>query len=316
MPNACAIVGSNKYMEESVRTITPEQYETTIAERLTPGAALEKPAVYHLGVGRNKACIRQTGAYVTNVTLAKGRDAAVPILYGPTTVEELLPVKLNASHAMMQMTYGDQHGPARNIDYEYVRGHDGRKMADVHLHSVAPAEGLQITRYFKLEPGLFQIKTGLANPRRVAKPGSQPPRQRLGEHLYFNLPGGNAEGLQLIAKDGSNPLSDPDVLQKAMRGESQYWSDPAGALEVIFPDSTTGSGKHLSVVAEAQLFDIEGTVSTPGEQGWLLWRRQNTDSICIEPVWGYGEHGVITDAKGFSLPIGSMAMLTTTIELL
>src|SRR6266540_3132174 len=196
----------------------------------------------------------------------------------------------------------------------------GEKGDRLNLRAKVPKDGLQINRAFKLthsdpnerKSGQFEIATSLKNN------SQQPVRQRLGEHLYFNLPHGKSAGLRIANGDGTDPLENPAVIQEAMAGNFQMWPS-SGPLEVVFPEDD----KHFLLAASVELRDADGKElpTGPMEMGWMLWHRpglvvnEDDELLCIEPVFGYDKRGADVSDGGFELPIGAIATLRTAISL-
>ncbi len=295
--------------------VTAKDFEIRMENRSQPDARVSSDT-YSMLVGKARATVRLAGAYITDLTLVDLDGWPHQVLAG----EKGDRVKLSASHGMSQKEYGDQHGRGRRVDYSIVSDTSARQFARLNLRAKVPKDGLQINRAFKLthsdpnerKSGQFEIATSLKNN------SQQPVRQRLGEHLYFNLPHGKSAGLRIANGDGTDPLENPAVLQEAMAGNFQMWPS-SGPLEVVFPEDD----KHFLLAASVELRDADGKElpTEPMEMGWMLWHRpglvvnEDDELLCIEPVFGYDKRGADVSDGGFELPIGAIATLRTAISL-
>ncbi len=264
-----------------------EQFEAMVEERMQPGFRYDHPTLetfskYAEGadeqqnpdepLARAGFRMRREGGYIIECALRNPNGELTQVLYKPP---DLSVAKLDASHAMSPVGpydgLGGQHGFARWADYEKEttesypesvfltsKSPDGQPLLE-RSAEVVDDDVLSITSsLYNLTPELLRIS--------------------LGEHLYFALPDGIADGLRIGSNEAT--LAEPPNLKEIMAGRTQFWPDFNGEAVVDFPD-----GKRIQINARA--------TTTTGDLpvGILLWHRAGTESICIEPTLGYVQDG-------------------------
>lgn len=279
--------------------ISRQQFADQVAERSAPGYHYVQPEIYSLSAEEGaKVDIRLQGAYITEaclqrtVTLCGDADSS--------------PAKLNASHGMTQKDrLSGQHGPGRWADWIEVhpRSHNN-KDSEVLLEAVLPPGAIRLRRSFELHD-----QRSLVIESTVTNTSKKVSCQRLGEHLYFALPEGDLAGLQIVSHD--LPLKDPDVREQ-VRADGWFWPGFDGDLIVQFPDKKLLLRSSVEIVSsEGQLLD-----SSDHPLGMMVWQRQGTESICLEPLWGYNERGTDVSDEGFTLAVGATAAMRTKISVI
>jgi len=242
--------------------------------------------------------VRLRGAYITGCELTSPQTGnRIAVLYSDkkTTVP-----KLTATHAMIPAGpyegIGGQHGFPRWADYHEFPLDDGpngeKRLA---VQAKRSDEGLSLTKQFELSDSTLISRTTVASWENITEHTS------IGEHLYFSLERGNINGLQvdgqslneLLGKGSEDILVNGGTLVYGFGGEAT----------ITFP-----AGHSIKLSAS-----FEGHTKYPPIM-WI-WKRQDSPSICFEPVVGV-EHLGEGDRAGVTIEPHSSGTLTTKIELL
>lgn len=261
--------------------------------------ALEVPIdSAELRVGESLVDIRLRGAYITDGRLTSlSTGNTVPLFYSDAQIWHS---KISATHAMVP--YGDngelssgQHGFPRWADYSQVSyGKHQEGMQQIILEAQQGERGVSLLRTIELAQDSLMIKNTIHNT------GARKQRTSIGEHVYFNLTYGDFEALR-IDNQGIDELFGEGSKTTLANDGTLYCEMPEKGVEVQFPD---GHKVHLAA-------EFVGETAHP--VALLVWQRQGTESICLEPVVGVSRQGA---NNGVVLPSRASASLCTTITLL
>lgn len=263
------------------------------------------PETVGLMAGRSVLDVRLRGAFITRCDLTSPLTGqTVPILFQDS---DLAAPKPTAAHAMLPAGpsdgIGGQHGFPRWADYHafpVVPGKNGRDR--LALQAMRSDDGLAISRIFELSESAMTITN------RVHNPGQNPETTSIGEHLYFDLPGGDFESIRVDGKS-IEELMGPGSNDVLYAGDTLFYRF-GGETVIEFP---AGHAVRLST-------EFEGDTNDPA--GLWIWKKQPLPgqsvhpSICFEPVVGVAGANENDPRDGVRIePQGTVA-LTTTIELL
>lgn len=262
-------------------------------------SALEVPVhIFELQTDGSSLDVRERGAIVTGCDLTSPTTGErVSILYSSADITQ---AKMSATHAMVPFGpydgLGGQHGFARWADYEKVLYETTPSgVQRLILESVQRDGSLSLTRSFELSSGSVCIQNTVHN--------AAPIRSRhtsIGEHAYFNLTGGDPSGL-LLDNKGLDELFGSDSMGRIANGDTLFWEFPDSRATVWFPE-----GYGIDIEAS-----FEGETTHP--PALLIWQRQGTESICLEPVVGVSPSKA---SNGVTIPPQGSASLRTIVTLL
>jgi|GEM_PF-2712612 len=252
--------------------------------------------------GASMAEIRLAGGYLLGCSLKDRHGNIVPVLYGGTDTpgeEPPLEYKINATHLMNPVgpqKGQPQHGRHRYTDYrrvsygdpeQYVTSPEQLKLEPKSRALIAAEVPKTVPRHFRevvVAGSEVQVRDTYFNT-------SKKQYTSFGQHFYWLLnsdPGvvPSLEGFS-VTDSKAQPLFTKDALQEAFNGNSQYVPLPRGIARVAFAD-----GRSFSMQTSARLYDHNrNPIGKPLPSGLLAWRRQGTNSICIEDVYGMEHDG-------------------------
>lgn len=301
-------------MPEATRITMPE-YEEQVCERSRRGYHYDAVEERVLEAGKSSLTIQKQGGFITAGRLTDATGETVPIFYSGG---DLHAAKLRASHFASPMgpseELGEQHGWPRWTDYD-IRTQQTRRGFRAITHAQTPADYFQLERTVDLRPHDVTFTNFLKLGR-----GQEVWEGSTGEHFYFALPNGDADGLKVgfpALRPGGRPVepfSDAAVFTQVMSGESHFCPEFNGTAAVTFPD-----GKKLLITSYGEIEDYPG--ATPRLLpttllGMLLWRSpSNPDSFSAEPTLGYNEAGGQINNQGLRLEPGALLIMRTTVAI-
>jgi hypothetical protein len=252
--------------------------------------------------GASTAKIRLAGGYILDCSLKDRDNNVVPLLYGGTDTfgeEPPLEYKISATHLMNPVgprKGQPQHGRHRYTDYrrvsyadpeQYITSLEELQHEPKSRALIAADVPKTVPRHFR-EVGVsgreLQVRDSLLNSNRKQYTS-------FGQHFYWVLNSNpnvtpSLEGFKVTDSE-DRPLFTEDALQEAFNGNSQYVPLPLGIARVAFAD-----GRSFSMQTSARMYDHNrDPIGEPISGGLLAWRRQGTNSICIEDVYGMEHTG-------------------------
>lgn len=262
-----------------------------------------------LMTGGSTACIRYQGAFLTELTLNNGPTRSASLLYSDPA-EQLSKPKLTASHLMMPVGpyegAGGQHGFPRWASYSQTERDAALGAYDYGVLEAQMYDlPLTLERSYELNPRQFHVSATVQNNSRYSRHTS------MGEHYYFNLPGG-PDSVEGVTVEGYSigDLLEPDAVDLIQQGEPQFWRGFTGRAAVAIP----GMGDiHL----RASLEGAAAQAGDPESLGMLLWQRPGKSFICLEPTVGLdsSEDGQFANT-GLVIPAYGRVALNTTITII
>jgi hypothetical protein len=282
--------------------LTTEAVQSLVDERMDSGFLYNNVNLVVLRTARAEAQIRLEGGYILEYAIDH------PTARGPSVGHKVLSHdhdeqqgKLRASHPMMQKAYGDQHGPARSLDFTLEQPvATTMDSAEAALRLELPGDVL-MRRIITLDDSAgLTIRTLLTNN------SAETVRQRLGEHLYFSLP--SSEVITASLTDRETPWESDTDAKRLQQGETLRVPGFGGHVEADF------DGNMFQLDADARIDFADGTAEDhTNDIDMAYWHAADQALLCAEPLWGYDERGTNVDDAGFELRPGATATLQTTI---
>jgi len=303
--------------------ITMPEFAHHIETRRASGYEFDTdPAVLTIHSHVGEMAIRQEGAVVLEAWLKKGRHEVPTMILTSDIVDD--PYSSHAriaklgvgSHTMSPVGpsegFGGQHGFARWATYTSEKVGDSKGI----LRAETPPNYFKLTKEFEIgSDGIPALDSTIRLQNKTGK------RQftSAGEHFYFPLPDGDAEGLIVNSPNGDAPMNDPELRDLVMSGQAQFWPGFTGDnIGIDFPD-----GRKILISGSATILESDGAKTNVDHQlGMLFWHRPGTESICIEPTVGFAgieNPGTASEKvrnQELELPIGATMILGTKIELI
>jgi galactose mutarotase-like enzyme len=274
----------------------PDRFETEISSNQTAEHVPTETAEIYTDKSRLE--VRLRGCFVTDCKLTSpSTGQRIIVLHSDP---ELDVAKLTASHVMMPVSksegVGGQHGYPRWADYHvFEASSNGPDSKRIGLQAKRSDLGLGLSKIFDITENALTTRTTVTNYETSAA------RTSLGEHLYFNLPDENTEGLTVNGETLDELLGDGSEAS-IMQGNAMPYTDFDGEVAIKFP-----AGHTIRLTCKTD---------DPSQANKLIltvWHRPGNDSICFEPMLGFsGETG----NEGLHIEPQSSQSLMTKIEVL
>lgn len=272
--------------------ITMGQFMTTVKSRMQPEAAMdlpagEQPEVVTLNNEESSLVVRLAGGYVISTVLSgMNGGRSIPLFHGDPHDPRYM---IDASHDLTPVDekrgLGGHSGFPRWVDrnvcdektaYQQLWAPEellDKEVQRLVLKADTPANYFQFLNGYELgKYGTFVAISSLTNTSTFSRSTS------MGSHFCLRLSSGPAPRLKIEDYEGESAPIDLDVLRM---GKPQLWDDYPGAAIINLPRGEVGLATHVC------LRDSAGELPSSVRPKLSFRYRQDTDTICVEPTWGF-----------------------------